>query len=486
MVLAHCIDAVKQGEVDRARRLLATHFDPRILDIHHCLSETCTIPDAARVFRIVLLIYEETPGSDRLHTGIENFLSQVPLDQNLLRGSCYNCLVDHFIRLRRYEEAHEAALRARIAYEKTNTPLLNFYISLHLCVLHILRGEINTAEMQVSLAHKWLERVPFESRGDRRILAFAMSVLAFEKGETEPILRFIGEDLEGFEVGEVWPTLAEFMIQFGALALASHYSARVALNFIDHWSHTRVQSRTFRVMSEVRRVRVLQNANRWGEASQTLTTVKASIDRVWIESAVNELSRLSSRDQISIALCWLRQIVFEQPSRPYLSRQLDAMRLNPRLSGRQRLAIDIWNAYVARRAGDASRTRSLLQTVFERAAEQQSLSALYEEHIFLQEALADKRVAVFLAARLSTAAVMKKVASITSGYSETGARKILTRQEFRMLSLLTEGASNKLIARRMDLSEATVKFHLKNLFRKLGCRKRSEAVEAARALGWIS
>ncbi|WP_113228634.1 LuxR C-terminal-related transcriptional regulator [Rhizobium sp. CNPSo 4062] len=31
----------------------------------------------------------------------------------------------------------------------------------------------------------------------------------------------------------------------------------------------------------------------------------------------------------------------------------------------------------------------------------------------------------------------------------------------------------------------TVKFHLGNLFRKLGCHRRAEATRAATALGWL-
>jgi len=45
--------------------------------------------------------------------------------------------------------------------------------------------------------------------------------------------------------------------------------------------------------------------------------------------------------------------------------------------------------------------------------------------------------------------------------------------------------SNKRIAHTLSISEVTVKFHLGNLFRKLGCRRRAEAIRAATALGWL-
>jgi DNA-binding NarL/FixJ family response regulator len=51
--------------------------------------------------------------------------------------------------------------------------------------------------------------------------------------------------------------------------------------------------------------------------------------------------------------------------------------------------------------------------------------------------------------------------------------------------MISEGAANKHIAHSLGLSEATVKFHLGNVYRKLGCRNRQEAISSARALGIV-
>jgi two-component system nitrate/nitrite response regulator NarL len=51
----------------------------------------------------------------------------------------------------------------------------------------------------------------------------------------------------------------------------------------------------------------------------------------------------------------------------------------------------------------------------------------------------------------------------------------LTEREHEILELLAEGMSNKLIARRLDISDGTVKVHVKNLLRKLNLRSRLEA-----------
>jgi two-component system nitrate/nitrite response regulator NarL len=61
----------------------------------------------------------------------------------------------------------------------------------------------------------------------------------------------------------------------------------------------------------------------------------------------------------------------------------------------------------------------------------------------------------------------------------------LTLRESAVLQLLAEGLSNKTIAKRLELSESTVKFHLASIYGKLGARSRTEAVTRAAKLGLI-
>jgi DNA-binding NarL/FixJ family response regulator len=67
--------------------------------------------------------------------------------------------------------------------------------------------------------------------------------------------------------------------------------------------------------------------------------------------------------------------------------------------------------------------------------------------------------------------------------SELAARVTeLTPQQRRVLMLLTEGKPNKQIAFALAVTEATVKAHLSQIFRKLGVRSRTQAVITARRL----
>ncbi|WP_127346133.1 two-component system response regulator NarL [Pseudidiomarina mangrovi] len=56
-----------------------------------------------------------------------------------------------------------------------------------------------------------------------------------------------------------------------------------------------------------------------------------------------------------------------------------------------------------------------------------------------------------------------------------GKLETLTNREQEILSLIAKGMSNKVIARQLDISDGTVKVHVKHLLKKLGLRSRVEA-----------
>jgi DNA-binding CsgD family transcriptional regulator len=62
---------------------------------------------------------------------------------------------------------------------------------------------------------------------------------------------------------------------------------------------------------------------------------------------------------------------------------------------------------------------------------------------------------------------------------ESDGQTLLTPRELEVLAALAEGMTNKAIARRLNISLHTVKFHVESVFRKLGARTRTEAVAKA-------
>lgn len=61
----------------------------------------------------------------------------------------------------------------------------------------------------------------------------------------------------------------------------------------------------------------------------------------------------------------------------------------------------------------------------------------------------------------------------------------LTPRQRRILERIACGQTNKLIARELGITERTIKYHLAEIFDRLGATSRAEAVARASAQGWI-
>lgn len=74
-----------------------------------------------------------------------------------------------------------------------------------------------------------------------------------------------------------------------------------------------------------------------------------------------------------------------------------------------------------------------------------------------------------------------RVEEISDLISEGCQGRKLSSRETEILKCLTEGAPNKVIARKLNLSEATVKVHVKTILKKIGaCNRTQAALWAAR------
>jgi DNA-binding CsgD family transcriptional regulator len=62
---------------------------------------------------------------------------------------------------------------------------------------------------------------------------------------------------------------------------------------------------------------------------------------------------------------------------------------------------------------------------------------------------------------------------------------LFSRREQECLAWMAKGRSNAEIGKILEISERTVKFHVKNIMEKLNAANRTEAVAIAARSGWI-
>jgi DNA-binding NarL/FixJ family response regulator len=93
----------------------------------------------------------------------------------------------------------------------------------------------------------------------------------------------------------------------------------------------------------------------------------------------------------------------------------------------------------------------------------------------LKDAEPDELFRGVRAAAAGEAPLAPKAAQALLSARQGGVDAELTQREQEVLGLIAAGLPNKLIARRLEISEKTVKAHLTNIYRRIGATTRTEA-----------
>ncbi|MCH7906003.1 MAG: response regulator transcription factor [Chloroflexi bacterium] len=114
-----------------------------------------------------------------------------------------------------------------------------------------------------------------------------------------------------------------------------------------------------------------------------------------------------------------------------------------------------------------------------------------EAHVILAgvvREVSEGRCPILQAAALRTGAASAILSLLRDAWSRAPASSPpspLSEREVRMLRMVADGVKNREIARRLDLSEQTVKNYLSMVFKKMGTRSRAQAATMALEYGWL-
>lgn len=388
---------LKQGELQRVRHLVGKSLGSDYLDPLKVLSRDSRFSFAARTFRLNLMIAEDLTPNDAMITRLGEFMADYPLDDHGKWAAYYNALLEFEIRRRNFREAEAAATRALIYLRKMGgQPLLEFFIHLHQIVLRLMSGDVLLARRAAQEARARLEQVPHDAVQEFRMLRLAEACLAYEAGKPRDLLHFVEHEFDQFAAAEIWPSLMQFALFYASQVLIDHFPMTVRAGFLDGlWIHLS-EGLQFHAMMEIRTAIAYQNANRWADATATLSAIRMPMGRNWVESAHEDLSRLTRRDEIAYVMAWLRDAVHLFTPRAYLSRQIDAMIANPKVTNREKVALRIWQSYAAHQRRDNAAARAHILTALESATRLGCRGVLSEERVFLSPLLNNRRIRSFI------------------------------------------------------------------------------------------
>ena len=420
-------------------------------------------------------VYADTALDDR---GIDDLVERAQAErrENTWRlGWLFNHLTIAFTRRGDFQAAHGAAMNALACYQEEGSNYPQAFIFIHLAFVDLQANRIEAA-----LSHCRQAETIIRSRqwNDRNLISIAHVPLAsalYLQGQVAQAEHLLGQAMPVLARGEGW---VDFYVQ-GYATLAR---ARMASGGPDEALEVVQQALAVAQARDLPRLRGSMIALR-----VELLTQAGLLDRA--ERAARELgaeaARTTPREEIEAGLARAR-LRLRQGKPMEAGAALDRVReaLAQTEFAPLRLRAELLRIELCCAAGDTAAALAALETAATLSASGQ------QKQQFLDEGRELARQVRGLIRQVGLRRVSRAVADYLSRTAtvphDMRGRAILSPREAEILLLLDEGLTNKAIARRLSLTEPTVKFHLKNLYTKLGVSRRQLALQVARQSGLLS
>ena len=467
--LARCLLLAKEG---------------RLADAYANLSDAkrlCGPAPDARLHRdtvfieMILSIYADDVVTDEGIADTERVLTTLPTADYWFRGWVYNRLLLLQYRRGHLTAALVAATRALENYKEADAPYTQFFIYLHMGVIELARGRLSQCYRAYRTA-RTLARTRFSF--DTSMTALVNLLLAeafFERNKCAPATRLLDAALFEVERYESWTEIytSGYLTRSRLASQQGHLSD--ARDILDRSELTaaarelpRLRWRTF-----VERVDLATSARDYvlAERLVALPDVQILLSEPRTDTRITWLEHQSA--VICVARLYLRR---GDPQRAIDS--LVQYRETCEADARPGFAVEkhiiLCLAHAALAADDAALGH--LEAILQAIPPQGMLKSTLRDADLLASTLVKLTPHVKstdLLTRLEH--LIQRLTGVAPKRARPGASRFSAR-ELEILGQLARGSPNKSIARALKLSERTVKFHLQNIYVKLGVHNRTEAI----------
>lgn len=426
-------------------------FDPHLKLIHQ-LDRMTEVTAPLLIFELLFqLTTNEALPPDTLWRYLDTIACFDP-DDAICHGAVYNTLILLALRRAEPQMAERLCHLADDAYARCGSAYLRGFVHLHLAFIHSARGEMARADAATRAARGFFAPIP-EAVSERAMVEItALWIAADTTGELPPLAQLMPLR-DTLAAGEFWPeTFTVFAALLFRAAAAQDPSHAVQLH-----SDLEAVLRLRGMTTVLPAMQLLREEYRRRQGEPTGPVEPPGLDEGQVLLLLPDAETLVANWGAGLAdtpLVFARSLAARDlalGSQALRSGRFDAAA--PRILGAARTVQDLGLGWLARRS-------------------QPILDA------FCKEALARRRF-VEDARRLR--------ATLLAGEDPGAPRPAeLTLAEYGIVRRLDRLTSNKHLARELGVTEAAVKFHLKNIYRKLGVHSRQAALTSAAARGWIA
>lgn len=381
-----------------------------------------------------------------------NSISVFSPDDVICHGAIYNLMIMFFLRFTNLSASLELANMALKAYEFCDSHYLQLFVYLHMAYIHVYAGRLDEALEALEQSRKQLNLCGHPVC-ENAMIEITQHWIVAERDNIFPS----SEELEllSKEVisGEFWPEtfLVIASLQFRIASLEGNQNILERHSKIELILRTRGITQLLPAMQLLREEFLLGNKHL--QAKQHL-----------------ELSERHLVLLLPTTKMWQVNTGDKQLPKPNLLRV--------------QAVADLFEAKQAYKSGHFNIAMNSFILAFENIKAHSWNYLLIAERDFIDEMCRECRVrGRFVEIARDCQNLLPKI--VSSRNNDNVSQLGLTPSELGILNRLNNANSNKEIAREIGITESTVKFHLKNIYKKLSVDNRNDAVNIASQKGVI-
>ncbi len=466
--LARILMLAKLGRPDESYRELER------LRAMHLPSDDEFLEMEVELMRVGVDRYSDTACDEPYVARFQALVDRVPSDNTPLRGAFANMLCALQYERGELEAALATGDEAVVHYRRMSSLFGEVFVYVHQGRILLESGRLRDSQATLRQAWALARDTTGPNTETEAVAASALAATVYQRGDLEEAQSLLATALPALEQGENW---------FEMLAAAYETSAAIALSrtgpaAAHEFAQRAREMGMRRDLERLIRFADLLNLQAHIAAGTIEHRAVPALEASLTAGQVREPSpRLRLRASLALARLALAR---GQPriASDAAVRLADECRSSRHL--RQGIQARLIEALAAHRLGERDIAGRAFDAAVNAAMHEGFRQMFCEFGEELRPLLENADVTAFHAdaPRVRDRFLQSVHDSIGVPASATGSNN-LSEREREVLRLLAEGLSNKSIARALRVSDNTVKFHLKNLFTKLGVSTRTEAVQLA-------
>ena len=373
----------------------------------------------------------------------------------------------------RFTEAREAA-NSGISI---GLPFQDAYFHLHLGAINLAEGHVHEAISEYRKAQVIIRR-DFPDDKDMKLVANVLTAeWYFERNDVTRARNLLGDTNTRLVHGEAW-------YEIYAAGYTTSSSIAYELHGLDAARKETEGANEYVQREGLRKLRHLLVANSCGHLTRSGDITKArtlvqesglSLDEYKIPTDENSLIR--ERFSIVPSLC--RLLIAEKRYKKAIDELCFFIDIEKAIKHtRAVLKYSLLLSLALYRAKQRGKSFDVLNEVLTAVRREGFVRLVLDEAPFIVELLEAYMKSPNATERDHAAHLLSLLGNALADQDVTK----LSKREHQVLEELSKGLSDKVIARNLGITENTVRFHLKNIFRKLGVHSRLQAVTEAKTL----